>query len=122
MKTLDFAFGEALRCDGMIHLIQAKEPLLSALMLRCCCMDRGAHNTICSNYYSINLQLLFIHHYIFYYTTSSMGEHLFMIKLLIIIPCSVIINNNKFNKLLILLLLLLILLGDTTKKSAKREI
>ena len=42
MKTLDFAFGEALRCDGMIHLIQAKEPLLSALMLRCCCMDRGA--------------------------------------------------------------------------------
>ena len=24
MKTLDFAFGEALRCDGMIHLIQAK--------------------------------------------------------------------------------------------------
>ena len=77
MKTLDFAFGEALRCDGMIHLIQAKEPLLSALMLRCCCMDRGAHNTICSNYYySINLQL-FIHHYIIILLLISGGAFIY---------------------------------------------
>ena len=83
MKTLDFAFGEALRCDGMIHLIQAKEPLLSALMLRCCCMDRGAHNTICSNYYSINLQL-FIHHYIIILLLINGGAFIY----------DKIINNN----------------------------
>ena len=69
MKTLDFAFGEALRCDGMIHLIQAKEPLLSALMLRCCCcMDRGTH-TIVLNYsiiyynihYYYNIFIILLH-------------------------------------------------------------
>ena len=68
MKTLDFAFGEALRSDGMIHLIQAEAPLLSALMLRCCCcsMDRGAH-TIVLNY---SIIYYYIHYYycnIFYF-------------------------------------------------------